>query len=203
LPGAWQVGGQNLFAAICASLTLALLARSVVLLPHDRTRDQRQLERSDYSLLTIRAAWLPPLLAALVCGLQLTFWESAVVETGPMLDLLLFAYALRCLLEYRIAERESWLLRLGLVYGLGIANNFAMIAFFPAFLAATIWIKGASFFRYRFCARMLLCLVAGLSLYLVLPALQSLSDLTKKAFGKPCASTSVSRNSCFCTFPAT
>ena len=182
LPGAWQVAGLNLFAAICASLTLALLARSVALLPHDRTRDQRQLERSDYSLLTIRAAWLPPLLAALVCGLQLTFWECAVVETGQILDLLFFAYAIRCLLEYRVAERESWLLRLSLVYGLGIANNFAMIAFFPAFLAAAIWIKGASFFHYRFCARMLLCLVAGLSLYLALPALQSFSDLTEKSF---------------------
>src|SRR5258708_25559138 len=169
LPGAWQVAGLNLFAAICASLTLALLARSVALLPHDRTRDQRQLERSDYSLLTIRAAWLPPLLAALVCGLQLTFWECAVVETGQILDLLLFAYAIRCLLEYRIDEREAWLLRLGLVYGLGIANNFAMIAFFPALLAPTIWFKGPSLFPYLVSPAMPLCLVPAPSLYLVLP----------------------------------
>ena len=28
-----------------------------------------------------------------------------------MLDLLLFAYVIRCLLEYRINDRESWLLR--------------------------------------------------------------------------------------------
>ena len=31
----------NLFSAVCAALTLALLARSVSLLPHDRTKEQR------------------------------------------------------------------------------------------------------------------------------------------------------------------
>src|SRR5690349_8632530 len=34
----------NLFSAVCAVLTLALLARSVALLPHDRTEEQRQRE---------------------------------------------------------------------------------------------------------------------------------------------------------------
>ena len=69
LPAAVQLTCLNLIAAVCASLALALLARSVALLPHDRTREQRGLERSDYSLLSIGAAWLPPVLAALVCGL--------------------------------------------------------------------------------------------------------------------------------------
>src|SRR5579871_6131581 len=44
----------NLFSVVCATLTLALLARSVSLLPHDRTHDQRQREDSEFSLLTIR-----------------------------------------------------------------------------------------------------------------------------------------------------
>src|SRR5206468_3022020 len=64
LPPGGQVIALNLFAVICSVLALALLARSVSILPHDRTRDQRQAERSDYSLLSVRAAWLPPILAA-------------------------------------------------------------------------------------------------------------------------------------------
>src|SRR6059036_3927772 len=65
----------NFFSAVCAALTLALLARSVALLPHDRTREQRQRERSEFSLLSSPLSWVPPVLAVLVCGLQLTFWE--------------------------------------------------------------------------------------------------------------------------------
>src|SRR5262245_60310891 len=37
LPTAWQATGLNLFAAVCGALTLGLLARSVALLPQDRT----------------------------------------------------------------------------------------------------------------------------------------------------------------------
>src|SRR5262249_5174409 len=66
----------NLFSAICAALTLALLAHSVSLLPQDRTEAQRLREKSPSALLSIPAAWLPPLVACLVCGLQLTFWEN-------------------------------------------------------------------------------------------------------------------------------
>ena len=49
----------NCFSAVCAALVLALLARSVLLLPQDRTQDQRQRLRSDSALLGVRAAWLP------------------------------------------------------------------------------------------------------------------------------------------------
>src|SRR2546425_4659744 len=137
----------NLLSAVCAVLTLALLARSVALLPHDRTHEQRQREHGEFSLLSIRAAWLPPVLAAVICGLQLTFWEHATAASGDMLNLLLFAYVIRCVLEFRIDERESWLTRAALVYGLGMTNNWAMIGFFPLFLGALVWIRGLSFFQ--------------------------------------------------------
>src|SRR4026209_1517994 len=42
LPAGSQVIVLTLFSAICSVLTLALLARSVAILPFDRTRDQRQ-----------------------------------------------------------------------------------------------------------------------------------------------------------------
>ncbi len=181
----------NGFAAVCAALSLALLARSVALLPHDRTQGQRQQETSRSGFLSIPAAWLPPVLAALVCGLQLTFWEhaTAVSSSAPpwgsgceMLDLLLFAYVVRCVLEFRVEERESWLLRAALAYGAAITNNWAMIGFLPAFLMALVWIKGLSFFSLRFLGRMLLCGSAGLLLYLLLPLVQSVGDTSSVGF---------------------
>src|SRR5437899_12934604 len=74
----------NLCSLVCAVLVLALLARSVALLPHDRTEAQRSRERSEFSLLSIRHAWLPPVLAAVACGLELTFWENATAASSEM-----------------------------------------------------------------------------------------------------------------------
>jgi tetratricopeptide (TPR) repeat protein len=123
-------------------------------------------------------------LAALVCGLQLTFWENAIVATGEALDLLIFAFVVHSLLQYRLDQKESRLTWLAVVYGLGITNNYAMIGFFPAFLAALIWIKGLAFFNWRFLLRMFLAGLAALSLYLLLPAiLAATSDSEFTFFG--------------------
>jgi len=182
LPVGIQLTALNLIAAACASLALALLARSVALLPHDRTREQRGAERSDFSLLSIRSAWLPPVLAAMVCGFQLTFWENAVVATGEALDLLLFAWLVHSLLQYRLDEKEWRLTAFAFVYGLAVVNNHAMVAFFPAFLIALVWIKKMAFFRVKFILRMLGCGVAGLLLYLLLPAVESATNSSGYSF---------------------
>jgi tetratricopeptide (TPR) repeat protein len=172
----------NLFTAVCAALSLALLARSVALLPHDRSHDQRLKERSEFSMLSIPTAWAPPVVAALVCGLQLSFWGSATVASADMFDLLILAYAIRCLLEYRISGRDSWLLRASLTFGLGMTNNWVMIGYFPAFLMALVWIRGLSFFDVRFLVRMFLCGSAGLLLYFALPLAASLGDTSSVQF---------------------
>ena len=182
LPPGVQLVGLNLIAAVCASLALALLARSVAILPHDRTHEQRVRERHEQAFLSLRTAWIPPLFAALICGLQLTFWENAIVGTGEMIDLLLFAYVIRCLLEYRIDERDSWLFKMALVYGMGMANNFAFIAFFPALLVATLWIKGLRLFEFSFLPRFVLFGVLGLLLYLVLPLVHVAGGVTDISF---------------------
>ena len=169
LPENLQTTGLNLFSAVCAALTLALLARSVTLLPHDRTREQRSREPGAFGLLTINAWWLPPLLAVLVCGLELSFWEHATAFTGEVFDLLIFAYLIRSLLEYRISQKESWLMKFTFVYGLGVTNNWALLGFFPFFLGAFIWIKGIGFFNRRFLLRAAGFGLIGLSFYLVLP----------------------------------
>jgi len=184
LPAAVQPVALNLLAAVLAALTLVLLARSIALLPFDRTLETRQRERGPHGRLSIPAAWLPPVLAVVLCGLQLTFWEHATAATGEMLDLVLFAYVVRGLLEYRVDPRESWLTRCALVYGLAITNNYAMIAFFPAFLIALVWIRGAAFFRLPFLGRMALWGAAGLALYLLLPLVAVATGETTQGFWK-------------------
>ncbi|MEO6184310.1 MAG: DUF2723 domain-containing protein, partial [Verrucomicrobiota bacterium] len=181
LTGTSQLVALNFFSALCAALTMALLARSVSILPHDRTREQRQRETGKL-FHSIPYAWLPPLVAVLVCGLQLTFWENAIAATGEMLDLLLFAYVIRCLLEYRLSQRESWIAKFAFVYGLGMTNNWAMIGFFPLFLAALIWMKGASFFNFRFVLRLAVFGAIGLSFYLFFPLLAIFASESNTTF---------------------
>jgi tetratricopeptide (TPR) repeat protein len=175
LPESAIPGALNFFSALCAALALGLLARSVALLPHDRTRDQRERAEHPAGLLTIPWAWLPPVFATVVCALELTFWEHGTNGTTEMFDLLLFAYVLRNLLEYRLDEKESHLLRAALVFGAAMANNLAMIAFFPIFIITLVWTRKLGFFNLKFLGRMSLCGLAGLSFYLLLPIIGSLA----------------------------
>jgi tetratricopeptide (TPR) repeat protein len=175
LPQAQISTALNVFSAACAALTLGLLARSVALLPHDQTDAQRKRERSDFSFLTNGSAWLPPVLAVLVCGLQMTFWQNATNYSGETFDLLLFAFVIWSLLEYRLDEREWRLFLFSFVYGAGMANNWAMVGFFPAFVAAIVWIRGLSFFNLQFLRRMVLCGLLGMIFCLLLPLLAVIS----------------------------
>jgi len=169
LPAGAQITALNAFAALCSALTLALLARSVALLPQDRTRDQRARLRDGSGLLDLPANWLPPLLAVLAAGLQLSFWEHATAATGEALDLLLFAAAIWCLLEFRLAQDDKWLARFALACGLGFANNWAMVGFAPFLLVALVWVKGLAFFNLRFLGTLAAWGGAGLLLYLFNP----------------------------------
>jgi tetratricopeptide (TPR) repeat protein len=182
LPEKWVPLGLNLFSALCSAITLGLLARSVMLLPHDRTHEQRQREHGPFALLTLKNAWIPPVLAAVVFGLQLTFWENATAISDANFQVMLFAYVVRCLLEYRIAPRNSWILRAALVYGAAMTGNWLMIGLLPAFIGAIIWIRGMSFFNLGFVTKLLLCLLAGLLLFLLLPAIYVLKGGAEMSF---------------------
>jgi len=171
LPEAQIPVALNLFSAVCAALTLGLLARSVAILPHDRTDAQREREHSVFSFLSTGSAWLPPVFAVLVCGLQMTFWEQATNCTTEMFDLLLFAFVIWSLLEYRLDERVGRLYLAAAIYGAGMAENWAMVGFLPVFVGAILWMRGLSFFNVRFLRGMTLCALAGMLSYLVLPLL--------------------------------
>jgi tetratricopeptide (TPR) repeat protein len=171
LPTNWQPFSLNLLSALWAAVTLALLAMSVQLLPHDRTRDQREREPGEFALLSVRAAFLPALFAVLMLATQINFWQNAVAASAEMLDLLVFALLIFCLLRYRFGQNDRWLMLMAFVYGLGASDNWALIGFFPLFLIALIWIKGVGFFNARFIGGMLVCGGTGLLLYLLIPIL--------------------------------
>ena len=102
-------------------------------------------------------------------GLQLAFWENATSYTGETFQLLLFAVILWQLLEYRLDERESRLFLVAAVYGAGITENWAMVAFFPVFVMVVIWLRKLDFFNPGFLIRMILFGLAGMIFLFVLP----------------------------------
>ena len=175
LPTSMVPMAMNVLAAVFGALTLAMLGRSVVLLPHDRTKEQRQREQSAHSLLSLRSNWIPALFAAMVCGLQLSFWQHATAGTGEMLNVLLFAFVIRCLLEYRIGHKTRWLTRAVLVYAMGITNNWGMVGFLPLFCVALLWTARMQLFRENLPLKLALNALVGLSLYLLLPVVAVLS----------------------------
>ncbi len=172
----------NALAALLGALTLGQLARSVALLPHDRTREQRQRERSDYSLLSIKTAWMPPLFACLLCGFQWTFWEESTAFAGEILSVFVFACVIRCLLEFRLYQEDRWLYRMALLYGFAIPSDWAFIGYFPLAVCALIWMKGVPFFRPDFMGRMMGLGAVGLSTYFLLPLLIWMQDSSAGSF---------------------
>lgn len=174
----------SLISCACATASLVLLARTVMILPQERTRLQRQRALKQGGILPDDAAWLPACLAVLVFGLQLTVWQNATRTSTDILDLLVFAYVVRAIAEFRLDNRDSWLHKAALVFGLGMVNNFAMLAYFPIFIGCLIWIKGSSFFNASFLIRFALLGCLGLVLYLLLPAIHGLSDTATTGFWK-------------------
>jgi tetratricopeptide (TPR) repeat protein len=169
--------------ALLGALTLAMLARSVVLLPHDRTQAQRDRERSDFSTLSLKTAWLPPLLAALVGGWQLTFWESATANDGEIINVFLLATVVWQLLEFRLDDRTGRLVLAAFAFGLGMANNVMFLALLPCFVLAVLWIRGLAFFNLGFLGRMAAAGLAGWLVFFALPLAMSRGAGATGGFG--------------------
>ena len=175
LPEAWIPLAANLFTAIIATLILALLARCVALLRYDVLPEGDVRKGSQVGLLTLKSAWMPPVLAVLICGLQLRFWEHATAATGELPALLLFAFAMRCLLEFRINKNESHLALGAAAFGAGMADNWVMLGYFPVLIGALIRLKGFSpCLNPRFVFRMAACGLGGMLLCVLLPMLATL-----------------------------
>ncbi len=174
LPARWIWPALNWFSAGCGALALGLLARSVALLPHDLPPDPNT-GAGVVGALGGRAAWIPPVLAVIVGGLQLTFWEQATSATGEMVNLLIVAWLVHSLLEYRLDRKDGRFLSCAFLYAAGIANDWALVVYLPVFLVALMRVKGLAILDARFWRRMGFWAAAGLSLYLLLPILANVS----------------------------
>src|SRR5213075_2942998 len=109
LPDSWIPLTLNVVHAVCAALVLALLARSVALLRYDLPVPKGGGKHRPPAIFSAPTAWMPPVLAVALCALELSFWEHATAATGEMIDVVVFAYALRCLLEFRMDRKQVWL----------------------------------------------------------------------------------------------
>src|SRR5215472_10139197 len=108
LPASLIPVGLNVFNAACAALVLGLLARTIAILPQDILPLKPFKKHQPLAILSTPTGWIPPVLAAVVCGLQLSFWEGATSFTGQIIDLLVFAWILRCICEFRHDRNENW-----------------------------------------------------------------------------------------------
>ncbi|HEX7571294.1 MAG TPA: tetratricopeptide repeat protein [Verrucomicrobiae bacterium] len=174
LPAGGIALALNLFSAATAALTLGLLARTVQLLPWDQP----------WFKANRRAAALPVLLAAGLCGLEFNFWQDATAATGEMLDLLLLAAALWLLLEYRVRREARWLDAAAVVWGLGMAENWLMLPALPLFVAGVIWLERVRFFQMKFLRRLAGLGLAGFSIYALLPLVNGLDPHSPWSFGE-------------------
>ena len=129
LTGGRFPGQANILTGAMAALIVFILARCVALLPHDRRHEERIREFSDIALLTIPLAWVPPVLAVGLLAFQLTFWLHATAFTGAMIDLLVFALAIRHLLAYRLHRQDSRLVASSAPVGVGLPYRHAFIGF--------------------------------------------------------------------------
>ena len=173
LSAGWIPGSLNLFFAVCGALTLGILARSIELLPWDCLPEEEN-------------HWLkslPVLLACAVGGLQFNFWQEATAASGAMLNQLLLAAAIWCLLEYRVAKTARWVNVAALIWGLGMAQSWVMLLNLPLFVAGLIWLRGLNFFRWSFLLRMALLGLAGFSIYALLPLVNGLNPHSPFQFG--------------------
>lgn len=182
LPVGAQSTALSLVSTVLGVISMILLARTVRILPQERTRPQRQRALEEAGTLPKVFSAMPAALAVLLFGLQRVVWDNAVTASGAMIDLFLLAYALRAVAEFRVDRQDAWLYKSALCFGIGIVNNYAMIAYFPLYLATVAWVKGRSFFDFSFLMKFAGLGCAGLLLYLVPPTLHAFSDTSTRGF---------------------
>jgi len=174
LPAGWVAPGLNFFSAVCGALTLGVLARSLELLSWDRPLET----------LPGWQAKLPILLGCGICGLEFSFWQEATAATGEMLQSLLFATAILCLLEYRVARNFRWMQAATFVWGLGMAENWMMVLTLPLFALSLFWLGKFELLKRELLVRLALTGLAGFSIFAFLPLVNGLSPHSPWGFGE-------------------
>ena len=183
LPTGWVTLSLNLLSAVCAAVTLGVLARSVtLLLPHRSPAENV----APGGFVLRKEVWFAVAMACVVCGLEFSFWQAATgAWVGELLDLLLLATAIWLLLEHRSDKQElRWIFAATFVWGLGLAENWAMILTFPLFVLALVGLRWVKFFQLRFLLFTTGLLLAGLLVYALLPLANWLAAGSLWSFGE-------------------
>jgi tetratricopeptide (TPR) repeat protein len=174
LPAGWMPVALNLYSSLIAAVTLGVLARSLELLPWPRPLDELK-------------GWkrrIPVVLALAVCGLEINFWQAATSATGEMMELLVLAVAVWCMLEFRAGKTLRWLYTAAAVWGVGMAENWMMWLTFPLFIGGLVWLRKLRFFKLGFILVIGGCVLAGFSVYAILPLANSLLPGSPWHFGE-------------------
>ena len=182
LPDRLEPLALNVFTAFLGALAAWFLARTIAMLPFDRTIEARLRNDHPLGFLETRFAWFPRTAGVLIFALSLTPWEHGTAATKEMLDLVLFAAIAHCLALYRVYRRDRWLYLSAFLYGASMSNNFAMIPWLPVYAVAVIWLKGYELFEVQFLIRSALSFLAGLLFYLVLPIWYTIQRQTDASF---------------------
>jgi tetratricopeptide (TPR) repeat protein len=174
LPLAWLPVALKLFGAVLAAATLAVLARTVQLLPWDHPWDSAGRFTSA----------LPIIGACALCGLEFSFWQQATATCAEMLDLLLLVTVIWLLLEYQLRQQRRWLDAAMVLWGIGLVENWLMLLTFPLFIIGVIWIERIRFFRRTFVLRFAGLALAGIASYALLPIVHGLAPGGHWTFGQ-------------------
>ena len=180
LPAGWIPLALNILSAVCAAITLGLLAATLELAAWERP------------LATLRG-WrgrLPLVLGVVVCGLEFNFWQAATQATGEALQLLVLAAAIWCLFKYRVTRELRWM-RLGaFIWGVGMVENWMMLVALPLFMASVLallvslfWLGELRVFKVRDLAGLALAGLSGFSLFALLPTVNGLSPDSPLSLG--------------------
>jgi hypothetical protein len=159
LPASWVPLLLNLLSALCAATVLGIMIRSLDLLPWTRP----------LSSLGGWKQYLPGLLAVVVCGLGFNFWQEATTPSYEMVDILLFAIPLWCVLEYRCNQEWRWLRAAVVMWGLGMTQNWMMILSLPLFVVGIFCLQPMKFFQVRYVLSLAGWGLVGFSFYAILP----------------------------------
>lgn len=174
LPAAWIPVALNFGNALCAALTLGILARSMELLPWLRP-------------LETLPPWerrLPVVLAVVLCGCEFHFWQQATNASGEMPDVLVFAASVWCVLEFRAAKKLRWLWAAVFFWGLGMTQNWMMMVTLPCFAVWIVYLQPRNFLNWKFPLKLAGWGALGFSVYLLLPLANSLNPHLPGSFGE-------------------
>ncbi len=164
LPAGWIAPALNCFSALCAAITLGLLAASLELAVWDHP----------LTLLTGWRARLPLLVGAVICGLEFNYWQAATQATGEALQVLLLAAALWNLFQYNKTRKLRWLRRAAFIWGLGLVENWMMLLTLPVFVVWIFWLGKRRLIRLEHLSGLFWAGLAGFSLFALLPTVNGL-----------------------------